>query len=93
MYDTYSKMLLLLLHATRHTHAAVTDHSVELSALRGKLVAAAEQLDATPPCSPPPPTPVSPHRHHHHHHHHQYAARDVPEVTEDTLSLSFSTTL
>ncbi|KAF2356424.1 hypothetical protein FHG87_012821 [Trinorchestia longiramus] len=52
LYDTYAKMLLLLLHASRHTPA--TDHSVELSALRAKLVAAAEQLDATPPCSPAP---------------------------------------
>lgn len=30
----------------------MSDHSVELSTLQGKLLSAAEQLDATPPTSP-----------------------------------------
>ncbi|KAK4300624.1 hypothetical protein Pmani_027179 [Petrolisthes manimaculis] len=50
LYETYAKLILALLHAAKATQ--VSDHSVELSTLQGKLLAAAEQLDATPPTSP-----------------------------------------
>lgn len=50
LYDTYTKLLVTLIHAARTAQAS--DHSVELSTLQGKLVAAVEQLDATPPTTP-----------------------------------------
>nr|XP_027232398.1 uncharacterized protein LOC113823878 [Penaeus vannamei] len=49
-YDTYAKFIVAMLHAARNSQAS--DHSVELSALQGKLMAAAEQIDATPPTTP-----------------------------------------
>ncbi|XP_045105728.1 protein furry-like isoform X4 [Portunus trituberculatus] len=50
LYDTYAKLLLVMLQAAHTTQAS--DHSVELSTLQGKLVTAAEQLDSTPPTTP-----------------------------------------
>ncbi|XP_042872601.1 protein furry-like isoform X6 [Penaeus japonicus] len=50
LYDTYAKFIVAMLHAARNSQAS--DHSVELSALQGKLTAAAEQIDATPPTTP-----------------------------------------
>lgn len=50
LYDTYAKFIVAMLHAARNSQAS--DHSVELSALQGKLMAAAEQIDATPPTTP-----------------------------------------
>lgn len=50
LYDTYVKFLVAMLHAARTAQAS--DHSVELSTLQGKLIAAVEQLDSTPPTTP-----------------------------------------
>ncbi|XP_042223634.1 protein furry-like [Homarus americanus] len=50
LYDTYTKLLMALIHTAKTAQAS--DHSVELSTLQGKLVAAVEQLDSTPPTTP-----------------------------------------
>ncbi|XP_076040545.1 microtubule binding protein furry isoform X4 [Oratosquilla oratoria] len=50
LYDTYSKLVLSLLHAAQIPQAS--DHSVELSMLRGKFVAATEQIDSSAPTTP-----------------------------------------
>ncbi|XP_069960081.1 protein furry isoform X3 [Cherax quadricarinatus] len=50
LYDTYTKLLVAMIHAARTAQAS--DHSVELSTLQGKLIAAADQLDLTPPTTP-----------------------------------------
>ncbi|KAB7503185.1 Protein furry [Armadillidium nasatum] len=50
LYETYTKFLAVLLQFAQTIQA--NDHSIELEALRAKLVAAWEELDATPPSSP-----------------------------------------